>query len=372
VNVVHVINSEQIGGAERFLVHLWRVSRDRESPRHALWVLRRGRDMRHELLDEAAACDVPVRIVDVRGNLDPAAPWRLRRMLEEVRPDAVHTHLVLAGFVGRWAAIRARVPCVVSSEQNVYEAKARLPWRLWERYLAERTTRVVACSGAVRDHLVERVGVAAGKVVVVPNVVDPADYEAESVADPPALRRAPDEFVVGTVGRLHPQKGHDILLRAFASLVRDRPRTRLAIVGEGPSRAALRGLAASLGVASSVTFVPWQREIGSVYRQMDLFTFPSRYEGFGIALLEAMWFGLPAVASRTGGIPEFAVDGETALLVPPGDVAALTGALNGLVGDDARCAALGRAGRVRASRFTIERLEREIPRIYGPGDGRSS
>ena len=372
MNVVHIINSEQIGGAERFLVHLWRASRSEPSLEHELWVLRRGRDERHDLLDEAASCGVPVRILDVRGNVDPRTTVRLARMLVEARPDAVHTHLVLAGFVGRLAALRAGVSWIVSSEQNVYAAKARLPWRLLERRLAQRCSRLVACSSAVRDHLVTVVGAPSDKVVVVPNVIDPADYDPDPGPDTPRLRLSEDEFVVGTVGRLHPQKGQDILLRAFAGLDPAGRRIRLALVGEGDRRSALERLAASLGVARQVSFVRWQRRIAPVYGQMDLFAFPSRYEGFGIALLEAMWMGLPAVASRAGGIPEFAVDGETALLVRPGDVGDLAEALRTLVDDPARRAAMGEAARVRAGGFTIDALRARLPRIYGPAFGRSS
>lgn len=367
MRIVHIINSEQVGGAERFLVHIWRASRGTHSLDHELWVLRRGRDARHDLLDEAAACGVPVRIVEVRGNLDVRTAGRLARMLRETRPEAVHTHLVLAGFVGRIAALRAGVPRVVASEQNIYQAKARWPWRLLERRLAARGALVVACSCAVRDHLVAAVGVPPDRVVVVPNAIDPADYDSGLRPDTPRLRLDPEEFIVGTVGRLHPQKGQDVLLAAFAALEPAKRRLRLVIVGEGALRPRLERLAETLGVGPRVSFVPWQRRIAPLYGQMDLFAFPSRYEGFGIALLEAMWMGLPAVASRTGGIPEFAVDGETALLVRPGEPGALTEAMIRLVDDPERRAALGAAAHERAGQFTVEALRDRLPLIYGFG-----
>ena len=135
-----------------------------------------------------------------------------------------------------------------------------------------------------------------------------------------ALGIAPDAPVVGTVGRLAEVKQQGVLIRAFAQVLPAFPAARLLLVGDGPLRAELEGLAGSLGLGGAVLFAGYQSNPERYLAAMDVFVLPSRAEAMPLVIPEAWAAGRPVVASRVGGIPELIADGKTGLLVAPGDV----------------------------------------------------
>lgn len=158
---------------------------------------------------------------------------------------------------------------------------------------------------------------------------------------------AADALVAGVVGRLSPEKGHIHFLRALALARQTEPRLVGLLAGEGPSADMLGREAAKLGLASAVTFAGHVSRVSHVYRALDVAVLPSLSEGMPNAALEAMLHGLPVVASRVGGVPEVVRDGETGLLVTPGDEAQLAAALVALCADADRRQVLGSRGRER-------------------------
>jgi glycosyltransferase involved in cell wall biosynthesis len=160
------------------------------------------------------------------------------------------------------------------------------------------------------------------------------------------------------VCRLEPQKGLDTAVRALAEL----PEATLLVLGEGPDREALESLASSLGVRERLLLPGRVGNVAALYGQADLLVHPARWEGFGLAMLEAMLAARPVVAARAGSAPELVEDGRTGMLVPVDDVDALAGAVSGLLADPPRAALLGRAGLERARReFSVARMaERTI------------
>lgn len=189
---------------------------------------------------------------------------------------------------------------------------------------------LLGVSEAVRADLAARFPrLASSQLQSLPNAVsdhpllDPAQARA-------VLRLAPQRFWFGSVGRLVPVKGHDVLLRAFAPLARAHPDVGLALVGSGREEAALRELGQRLGIAEQVAFCGWRADVRSLLGAFEVCVFPSREEGFGLAIAEAMAAARPVIASATGGVP--AVLGGHGVLVPPADEAALTAALRRLHG----------------------------------------
>lgn len=184
---------------------------------------------------------------------------------------------------------------------------------------------------------------------------------------PPAPDRAglgwsAGEVVVLTIGRLVPRKGLDTLIRAVGEAG---PPIRLEVVGDGPERAALEELART-AAPGRVTFAGSVDATGKSIRlaSADAFSLVSAHEGFGLVYLEAMHAGLPVVAGNLGGQTDFLHDGEDALLVPPGDVAALATALRRLAGDDGLRTALSAKARAVAGHYTPERMAAEYLAIY--------
>lgn len=172
--------------------------------------------------------------------------------------------------------------------------------------------------------------------------------------------RVSDGFVVGALGRLHRQKGFDVLVRAIAEV----PDASLVLVGDGPEREPLEALAAELGVADRVHLAGWHDSPRNFLASFDVFALPSRFEGFPLSIVEAMLAGLPVISTRVGAIAEAVADGQTGRLVAPEDVAGLTAALRALRDDPDGRAAMGATGRERALAFTPGPMARAFERLY--------
>ncbi|HEX2826100.1 MAG TPA: glycosyltransferase [Burkholderiales bacterium] len=164
------------------------------------------------------------------------------------------------------------------------------------------------------------------------------------------------EPVIAALGRLWLEKGHDVLIRAFAAVAPDYPEWRLTIVGEGPEREALTALAASLGVADRVALPGWMDVPEEVLACAGVFVMSSRYEGFPNALLEAMGAGLPVISTACGGTEEMIEEGRNGYVVPIDDVTALAAALRRLLGDPALRERLAADARTAAQRYSPHRV----------------
>jgi glycosyltransferase involved in cell wall biosynthesis len=347
VKVVHVHRIRGIGGSERHLLTLLPALR------------KRGVDVSFVGLDDPAGVlepfyaelDVPFERVPAPRDLDPALAWRLARVLRSSRPDLVHTHLVHADVYGAVApGVR-----IVSTKHNPDPFRAG-SFRYVERALARRASRIIAISEAVRRFSVGQVGLPAEKVEVVHYGLDalPEPW----AENPPLVLRDP---VLVAVCRLAPQKGLDTAVRALVAL----PSATLLVLGDGPDRGALEGLAETLAVRDRLLLPGRVGDVGALYRRAAVVVHPARWEGFGLAMLEAMLAGKPVVAARTGSAPELVADGETGLLVPVEDATALAEAVASLLAEPARGEAMGRAGLARArSEFSVDRMAKRTLAAY--------
>ncbi|BCL20565.1 glycosyltransferase [Streptomyces tuirus] len=289
---------------------------------------------------------------------------RLARILEDVRPCLVHAHSAKAGLAGR-LAVRGRIPTVFQPHAWSFEAvdgtTAALA-RGWERWGARWAARVVCVSEAERRRGVEA-GVR-GRWSVVPNGID---VERFRPADAAAVRARllpegdPRGPLVVCVGRLCRQKGQDVLLTAWESVLRRVPGARLVLVGDGPDHGRLRALApGSVLFAGDVAdVVPW-------YQAADLVVLPSRWEGMALAPLEAMACGRPVVVTDVGGARESLPPGLLPhCLVPSPAPAALATAVAGLLPDPRLRAALGDQGRRHVlSTHDVRRTAQAIAAVY--------
>jgi glycosyltransferase involved in cell wall biosynthesis len=171
-------------------------------------------------------------------------------------------------------------------------------------------------------------------------------------------------FRVGAVGRLSPEKGFDVFVRAAAIVARHRPDVSFVLYGEGPLRPALEELIRREGLVGRFVLGGFRQDLPAVLPQLDVAVSSSHTEGLPVALLEAMAAGLPVVATRVGGTPEVVADGVTGLLVPPNDPAALAAKVMALL-DDPRRAAMGEAGRRRVrDEFTFEAMAERYERLF--------
>ncbi|HEY8082592.1 MAG TPA: glycosyltransferase [Solirubrobacterales bacterium] len=310
----------------------------------------------------------------VRPLRDSLALLKLIRVARAFKPDIVHTHTAKAGFLGRQAslAVRPRPAIVHTYHGHVLEgyfgvAKARLYLEL-ERALARVSDRLIGVSQATVDDLV-RLGVAPReRFQVLPLGLD-LDLLAEPVEGLRTQSREElgvhsGEILLVFVGRIVPIKRLDLLLRAVAQARESEPRLRLAVVGDGDERPRLERQAAELGIAADVLFLGYRRELRPIFAAADVAVLSSDNEGTPVSLIEAAAAGLPAVATEVGGVGEV-VTGDTGILVPRGDVAALANAIVGMAVDAQRREICGRAARQGAlGRYGADRLLSDIDALY--------
>jgi phosphatidylinositol alpha-1,6-mannosyltransferase len=221
----------------------------------------------------------------------------------------------------------------------------------WERLNTRRADLVMVTSQYCAEVARREYEVPAERIVVVPEPIDLDAWDAQFAR---ARRRARAGPVVLSVARMYPRKRLGDLLRAAAVLKGRIPDARIRVVGRGPEWDSLARLHAELGLAGSVELLGdvSRERLAEEYVNADLFCLPSVQEGFGIVFLEAMAAGLPVVSCRAAAIPEVVADGVTGVLTPPRDPASLCDALESLLRDPARAAALGAEGRRRVERFT--------------------
>ncbi len=356
MRVVHVHRIRGIGGSERHLLTLLPA------------LAARGLEVSFVGLDDPAGdpdpfyaeletAGIPFERLPCPRDLDPALPVRLARAVRALRPDLLHTHLVHADVYG--ALVRG-VP-VVSTKHNPDPFRAGA-FRYVERALARRARRVIAISGALRRFTVERVGVPASKVEVVQYGLDELP---RAWGENPPLPLTEGVRVLLCVARLAPQKGVDVAIRALPAIRSEHADTVLLVLGEGPERRRLENLARSLGVREAVLLPGRVGDVAELYGRAELLVHPVRWEGFGLALLEAMLAGKPVVASAVASAPEIAAEGRTGLLVPPDDPAALASAVSSLLADRKRATAFGLAGLERArGEFSVARMAKRTTEVY--------
>ena len=326
--------------------------------------------------------DVPVRrLPALQREVSPTGDTKAVRKLIDVirteRPDVLHTHTAKAGGAGRVAALLARgarPPVVVHTYHGhvlhgYFGRRQETFYRLLERALAHVTDRLIAVSAEVRDDLVA-LGIApASKFVVIPYGFDLSARTDGTEADRARVRSELDAdettFVVGWVGRLTPIKRPLDLVRVLAALREHEVDARLCIVGDGPDRAAVEALAASLGVADRCRLAGYRDRLGEWYAAFDAFCLTSANEGTPVAAIEALAAQRPVVATRVGGTPAVVEDGLSGFLADEGDVATLSARLAELAADPAMRARMGAVGATRMHQlYAKERMVDDIDALY--------
>ena len=364
MTVLHVHKVTGVGGSERHLLALLPALRRAGVDARFLGLDVAGTDA-PRLYAELDRLGVPYAQVRCGPDVDPRLAVGVTRAVRRQRPDLLHSHLVHADVYGTLASIATRTP-IVSSRHN--DDRYLLgPFRYVDRTLARRTRRIVAISDAVRRFL-ERAGLPRQKLVTIRYGLDelPSAPSERAPAESGVPAEAP---LLLAIGRLTAQKDHATLLRAFARVREAHPEAILAILGIGPLEAETRALAGRLGLDGSLV-LPGRLEIRDWLERADVFAHTSRWEGFGMVLLEAMLASLPVVATRVSAVPEVVADGESGLLVEPGDVEGVARALTTLLDEPQRARELGAAGLRRArSEFSVGRMVEQTMAVYGAALG---
>lgn len=285
-------------------------------------------------------------------------------VLRKEKPDILHTSLFYANFFGRAAALFRRPAVILTEERSMYTEK-RFYHVAIDRALSAITDKIVVCSDSVLRFTVNQEGIAGDKFRLMYNAVDTERFNVSETRD--ALRDgygfSKEDFIIGSVGTLIPKKGHRFLIEALSGLINEAPRIKLLMIGAGESAAELTGFAKARGVNERVVFLGSREDVPQLMKSMDVFVLPSLQEGFPRTIVEAMYSGLPVIASDISGVPEIISDGENGLLVPPGDVSALAGRISALYRDPDLRKRLGENARKRVENGCLPRDY--VPRLEG-------
>jgi len=309
------------------------------------------RDRRDPIFSvDAKAADLPVNYVELleSHSFDPTIFSRLRRLVREREIDIVHAHdyktNVLAWLLSRFEAI---IPLSTVHGWTGHSARERWVYYPLDKRVLRMFPAVIAVSSDARRELVER-GARPESVRVVLNGIDHKAFRRDRALEPEARRElglTDTDFVVGAVGRVEPQKRFDLLLEAFAALRPRHPNLKLIVAGAGSRLEELRDQARRLNLGDTCQLLGNRTDIARLHHAFDLFVQSSDYEGTPNAVLEAMAFESPVVATSAGGTAEIVRHGIDGVIVPPGDWRPLATAIEAVLGD--RDAARTRAASAR-------------------------
>jgi glycosyltransferase involved in cell wall biosynthesis len=380
VKILRVIARLNMGGPALHVAYLTAGLRERGYDTTLVaGSLARGEDSMAFVADDL---DVEVIQIDELGReisplRDLAATIRLARLIRRERPQILHTHTAKAGTVGRVAALLAgsrRPPIVVHTFhghvlRGYFGPVRSLFFRLLERWLAARTTALIAVSPQVRDDLVglgvaprERFAVVRLGIELDERVAPGQDGRAESRR---YLGIPEDRFAVGWIGRMTGVKRTDDVLVAFKTLRESGVDACLCLVGDGPDREQLERRAHELGVMRDTLFLGYQEQVASFYAAFDALVLPSGNEGTPVSAIEALAAGRPVVATRVGGVPDVVRDGEDGFLVEAGATEDLADRLARLARDPELRERMGEHGRAHVlPRYAVDRLVDDVDRLY--------
>ena len=357
--VLYVHGIEAIGGAERDLIALLKtLDRQKWEPHVVCPGTGPFRDQLHAAAVPTHAFSLPpwrkVRSFFQRRS----AVRRLGALIDQLNPAMIHVNDIwwVPHTVKAMASRRSNpVPIVAHVRQEIEPAKVR-------RYGLDRIEAVIAISRQIEQSLIAG-GVSVNKVRTIYSGID--FPETQPTCDSQTIRQmigVPNGAVlVGTVANLFPRKGYEVMLRALPAVVSAVPTVHYMIVGSDDHGYAdrLKRLAHELKIADRVHIVGFQDPVQPFLASLDLYVHPALMEGFGLAVVEAMAMGKAVVATTTGGLPEVVSQGETGLLVPPGDVESLAATVVSLLQDPVRREQMGRSGRARAQeRFSLDASDR--------------
>lgn len=226
--------------------------------------------------------------------------WTMFKIFRQGKYDVVHCHLdwflnSYVCFIAMLAGVRKRIAHHHQAYgNNLLCSIMRIPCKLF-------ATHWLACGEAAAIDGWGKNAVAKGKVTILPNAIDPERFKFSEFARKEIRTKygiKDDDFVIGHVGRFYPQKNHDFLIDVFAEVRKQKMNAKLLLLGDGPLQEKIRQKVKSLGLAEVVVFAGLQKDPAPFYSAMDVFTFPSLWEGLGIVLLEAQYNGLPCIVSE--------------------------------------------------------------------------
>lgn len=328
--------------------------------------LRPACDPDYDMPERAREAGATLVDIPEHGPLDPRSMLRLTREIRRFRPQVLHAHDYKTNVLSVTLGTLFGIPAITTMHgYGLGGGRLRWYFRI-DRWALRKMAAVIAVSPDL-DELAAKIGVPESRRFVIENAIDTDSYRRQGDRKEYKVQFGlpPDRLWVGAVGRLHPEKGFDVLVEATRRLLARGFNLELAVAGEGPDRARLERLIEESGGSSRIRLLGYCDRPRDLFHAMDLFVLSSLREALPNVLLEAMAMELPVVATRVAGVPRLITDLENGRLVPPADPAALEHAMADLLMDQAARARLGVAARATIEqRYSFTERMRKVRGVY--------
>ncbi|HYQ47784.1 MAG TPA: glycosyltransferase family 4 protein, partial [Thermodesulfovibrionales bacterium] len=313
---------------------------------------------------EAEKRGIRVITLPLRRSYDVSSILKLRRILREQAVDIVNTHSGVDSWIGAIAAKLAGVPLLVRTRHLNIPLK-RNPFN-FVHYLPDL---YITCGENMRNILVNQCRFAAEKVVSIPTGIPMEFFDVvRDAAAKKAFGLDPDSLVISNVGILRRVKGHETTFRAVPAVVREFPRARFLIVGDGPRRQELERMAEDMNIRQYLIFTGFVEDIGALYACTDIAILSSWSEGLPQSVLQALACSVPVIATRVGGVPEVVIPGKTGILVEAGDHEGLAREIIAVLREPAAARQMALAGKEFVKgRHSIQHMLDRLEGVYTRG-----
>ncbi|MCK4236754.1 MAG: glycosyltransferase [Candidatus Krumholzibacteria bacterium] len=351
INILHVIDSLDVGGAEK-VVYFLTTGLDRA--RYNVIVCSMESERTNFMSERLKTLEYKVYFLNRHRGFDIGLARRIRKIIGRENIDIVHCHIG-GELYGHLAAIAtdASVLTTIHGEFN-YGLKMRFVLSFLNT--AKKNYKIAVSRELQSRHRLDD---------LIYNGIDIHAMKTERTPTDLRIDMASNEVVVGIIGRLNEIKNHKNFLDASALICRQLDNVRFLIVGSGPLQQSLEQYAANLGIASKTTFTGHRDDVENVLQLIDISVLSSDAEGLPVVALESMAAGKPLVSTRVGGMPELIEENETGLLVPPRDPESLSNAIARLITDGGLRERIGRAARARvAERFSLRGMIEQYETLY--------
>ncbi len=351
MRIAHLDTEISWRGGEQQILYLAEVLR--EAGDENLIIARSGSALEHRMKEGGFKC----------FSVSPWMEWdflcalSIKRCLLEERVDLLHAHTAHAAALGALATLRANIPLIVSRRVDFHLSK-----NFFSRWKYSRADKILAVSSAIKEILIED-GISPEKIEVVYSGVNLKRFEGEKKSRQD-LGLPDSKILIGQIAALSDQKDPLSFVRAMALLAQKGVDFRALMVGEGPLKTKVESEIARLNLKERIFLLGFREDAFQILRHLDVFVLSSRLEGLGTSILDAFAAGVPVVASRTGGIPEMIEEGISGLLVPVGDPASLSRAIERILLDLALRQKLIEGGRKKVQFFSAQKMAESTRDVY--------
>ena len=368
INLMVITNDLQIGGVQRNIVAFCR-NIDRERFNLSVCCVAGG----GVLIAQVEALGFPVKVIKCHGKFmflkwfNPMAIWNLKKYMDEQKPHVVQTRLFLGNTIGRLSAILAGVKVIVAAEHNTYRWKT-IFHKTIDKLLAKKTKKIIAVSAEVRRFIIAQEKLPPDKVVTIYNGIDINRFQKDNLDSKKISKELAIEkvdLILGSIGRLEPQKGFQGFLEIFPEIIKKNKKVKYIVAGDGTYRNELERIVSSKGLQGKVQFTGERDDIPDILNVFDLFILPSHYEGLPTVVLEAMAMEKVVVANNLPQVKEIITDGVNGFLVDFSRKDMVISLIDNLIAQPHNLLEIGKRARMRVREmFTIEEMVKNHENFY--------